>query len=147
MTKYSVITNRLSITMAGLIIDSAPISQPYQQLFLWGFATLLSPVQSVLTTVGMLKSLREALRMSLYHFFWPPWSVFPLFCMSPFYQKLWASTGNQEVVGSISAASGNILLWRWIMKYFLQFFHPFHWFKKDSCQFLFKECAQVLVNP
>ena len=31
MTKTSVITNRLSITMAGLIIDylSAPISQPY----------------------------------------------------------------------------------------------------------------------
>ena len=27
--------------------------------------------------VGMLKSLREALRVSLYRFFWPPWEHFP----------------------------------------------------------------------
>ena len=32
-------------------------------------ATLLDPVKSVPTTVGMLKSLREALRVSLYRFF------------------------------------------------------------------------------
>ena len=25
-------------------------------------------------------------------------------------------------------------------------FFPFYWFRKDSCQFLVKECAQVLVN-
>ena len=30
---------------------------------------------------------------------------------------------------------------------FLQSFSPFHWFKKGSCQFLVKECAQILVNP
>ena len=33
---------------------------------------------------------------------------------------------------------GNILLWRLIMKYFLQSFSPFRWFKKGSCQFLGK---------
>ena len=33
-------------------------------------------------------------------------------------------TGDQEVIGSIPAKSGNILSWRWIMKYFLQSFSP-----------------------
>ena len=33
-------------------------------------------------SVGMLKSLREALRVSLYRFFWPPWERFPI-CSSP----------------------------------------------------------------
>ena len=44
------------------------------------------------------------------------------------------------------AGSVNILSWRLIMKYFLQSFSPFFWFKKGSCQFLTKECAQVLLN-
>ena len=50
-------------------------------------------------------------------------------------------TGDQEVAGSIPAEVGNILSWRLIMKYFLRSFSPFRWFKKDSCQFLAKECA------
>ena len=33
-------------------------------------------------SVGMLKSLREALRVSLYRFFWPSWERFPI-CGSP----------------------------------------------------------------
>ena len=33
-------------------------------------------------SVGMLKSLREALRVSLYCFFWSPWESFPT-CSSP----------------------------------------------------------------
>ena len=33
-------------------------------------------------SVGMLKSLRETLRVSLYRFFWPPWERFPT-CSSP----------------------------------------------------------------
>ena len=33
-------------------------------------------------SVGMLKSLREALRVSLYRFFWPPWERFPS-CSAP----------------------------------------------------------------
>ena len=33
-------------------------------------------------------------------------------------------------------------LWRLIMEYFLWSFSPFPWFKKGSCQFLVKECAQ-----
>ena len=54
-------------------------------------------------------------------------------------------TGNQEVSGSIPARSGNILSWRLIMKYFLWSFSSFA-FKKSSCQFLTKECAQVVTN-
>ena len=41
-------------------------------------------------------------------------------------------TGNQEVTGSTPAEVGNILSWRLIMKYFLQSFSPFRWFKKGS---------------
>ena len=40
------------------------------------------------------------------------------------------------------AEVGNILSWRLIMKYFLWSFSPFRWFKKSSCHFLAKECAQ-----
>ena len=40
----------------------------------------------------------------------------------------------------------NILLWRLIMKYFLWSFSPFRWFKKGSCQFLAKECAQYWLT-
>ena len=29
-----------------------------------------------------------------------------------------------------------------VMKYFLRSFSPFRWFKKGTCQFLVKECAQ-----
>ena len=41
-------------------------------------------------------------------------------------------TGDQEVVGLIPAVSNNILLWRLIMKYFLQSFSPIHFFKMGS---------------
>ena len=41
---------------------------------------------------------------------------------------------------------GNILSWRLIMKYFLRSFSPFRWFKKGSCQFLAKECAQYWLT-
>ena len=44
------------------------------------------------------------------------------------------------------AEVGNILSWRLIMKYFLRSFSPFRWFKKDSCQFLAKECAQYWLT-
>ena len=53
-------------------------------------------------------------------------------------------TGDQEVAGSTPAEVGNILLWRLIMKYFQRSFSPFCRFKKGSCQFLAKECAQSL---
>ena len=55
-------------------------------------------------------------------------------------------TGDQEVAGSIPAEVGNILSWRLIMKYFLRSFSPFRWFKKGSCQFLAKECAQYWLT-
>ena len=55
-------------------------------------------------------------------------------------------TGDQEVAGSTPAEVGNILSWRLIMKYFLRSFSPFRWFKKGSCQFLAKECAQYWLT-
>ena len=44
------------------------------------------------------------------------------------------------------AEVGNILSWRLIMKYFLRSFSPFRLFKKGSCQFLAKECAQYWLT-
>ena len=35
---------------------------------------------------------------------------------------------------------------RFIMKYFLQSFSPFCWFKDGSCQSLAKKCSQILDN-
>ena len=55
-------------------------------------------------------------------------------------------TEDQEVAGSTPAEVGNILSWRLIMKYFLRSFSPFRWFKKGSCQFLAKECAQYWLT-
>ena len=55
-------------------------------------------------------------------------------------------TGDQEVAGSTPAEEGNILSWRLIMKYFLRSFSLFRWFKKGSCQFLAKECAQYWLT-
>ena len=55
-------------------------------------------------------------------------------------------TGDQEVAGSTPAEVGIILSWRLIMKYFLRSFSPFRWFKKGSCQFLAKECAQYWLT-
>ena len=55
-------------------------------------------------------------------------------------------TGDQEIVGSTPAEVGNILSWRLIVKYFLRSFSPFRWFKKGSCQFLAKECAQYWLT-
>ena len=40
----------------------------------------------------------------------------------------------------------NILSWRLHMKYFLWSFYPIPFFRKGSCKFLAKECAQILVN-
>ena len=44
------------------------------------------------------------------------------------------------------AEVGNILSWRLIMKYSLRSFSPFRLFKKGCCQFLAKECTQILVT-
>ena len=55
-------------------------------------------------------------------------------------------TGDQEVMGSIPAGSGNMLSWRLIVKYFLRSFSAFRLFKEGSYQFMAKEYAQVLVN-
>ena len=44
------------------------------------------------------------------------------------------------------AKVGNILSWRLIMKYFLRSFSLFRCFKKGSCQFLAKECAQYWLT-
>ena len=65
---------------------------------------------------------------------WPRWLIW-----------MCRPTGDQEVTGSALAEVGNILLWRLIMKYFLRSFSPFR-FKKGSCQFLAKECAQYWLT-
>ena len=60
--------------------------------------------------------------------------------------RLTCPTGDQKIAGSAPAEVGNILSWRLIMKYFLLSFSPFRWFKKGSCQFLAKECAQYWLT-
>ena len=55
-------------------------------------------------------------------------------------------TVDHEVVGSTPTEVGNILSWRLIVKYFLWSFSSFRWFKKGSCQFLAKECAQYWLT-
>ena len=78
------------------------------------------------------------------------YTIFANFCHD-FGWPRWLSwmrrpTGDQEVAGSTPAEVGNILSWRLIMKYFLRSFSPFRWFKKGSCQFLAKECAQYWLT-
>ena len=80
-----------------------------------------------------------------------PWNHFCGHSPSSDSRPQWLSwmcrpTGDQEVAGSTLAEVSNILLWRLIMKYFLRSFSPFRWFKKGSCQFLAKECAQYWLT-
>ena len=91
----------------------------HQHPFLWGLATLLSPLQSVPMTL-----LEQA-------------SVAQLDAPSD-----WRPGGRRFDPAEV----GNILSWRLIMKYFLRSFSPFRWFKKGSCQFLAKECAQYWLT-
>ena len=51
-------------------------------------------------------------------------------------------TGHREIAGSMLAESATFFHGNLTMKYFLQSFSPFCWFKKGSCQILAKECAQ-----
>ena len=55
-------------------------------------------------------------------------------------------TDDQEIVGSTPAGLATSFHGDLIMKYFLQSFSPFRWFKKGSCQFLVKECAQYWLT-
>ena len=55
-------------------------------------------------------------------------------------------TGDQEVAGSTPAGLATFFHEEFIMKYFLQSFTPFRRFKKGSCQFLAKECAQYWLT-
>ena len=48
-------------------------------------------------------------------------------------------TGNQGFAGSIPTGSGNSLLWRLTVKYFLRSFSPFRWFKKEVVSFWHKK--------
>ena len=71
---------------------------------------------------------------------------YPDNCRPRWLNRMRRPTGDQEVAGSTPAKVGNILSWRLIMKYFLRSFSPFRWFKKSSCQFLAKECAQYWLT-
>ena len=54
------------------------------------------------------------------------WSLTSNLCLPALVTKSDArSIGDQKVAGLIPAGSGNILMWRLIMKYFLQPFSPF----------------------
>ena len=55
-------------------------------------------------------------------------------------------TGGREVADSAPAGSGNIVSWRLIIIYCLRSLSPFRCFKKESCQFLAKEFAQLLIK-
>ena len=73
--------------LASLILFASYLLAPLLmrlQHFVWSCAICSDD------SVGMLKSLREALMVSLYRFFWPPWERFPI-CSSPlriFFGKL-----------------------------------------------------------
>ena len=89
---------------------------------------------------------------SIIHFFRCAWLLLnfsiPLshICRPRWLSWIRRPTGDQEVAGSTPAEVGNILSWRLIMKYFQRSFSPFRWFKKGSCQFLAKECAQYWLT-
>ena len=53
-------------------------------------------------------------------------------------------TGDQEVLGLIPVGLATFI--HGDMIYFPHSFSPFHWYKKSSCHFLAKECAQDLVD-
>ena len=55
-------------------------------------------------------------------------------------------TGDQEDAGSTPAGSATFFGGDLIMKYFLRSFSPFYSFKKGSCLFLVKECAQYWLT-
>ena len=67
-------------------------------------------------------------------------------CRPRWLSRMPRPTGDQEVAGSTPIEVGNILSWRLITKYFIWSFFPFCWFKKGSCQFLAKACAQYLLT-
>ena len=59
--------------------------------------------------------------------------------------QLHAHLTGDQFTGFDPAGSEIIVSWRLIMKNFLGSFSPCHCFKKGICQFLTKECAQVLL--
>ena len=84
----------------------------------------------------------ESLKMYITETFFNNYIVHFFSCRPRWLSWIRRPIGDQEVAGSTPAEVGNILAWRLIMKYFLRSFSPFRWFKKGSCQFLAKECAQ-----
>ena len=56
------------------------------------------------------------------------------------------STSDQEVAGSTPAGSVTFFRGDLIIKYFLRSFSSFGRFKKGSCQFLVKQCAQYWLT-
>ena len=94
---------------------------------------------------------RDSDSVEWFVFFWQGMGTRSDLVIYTVYRPRWLSwmcrpTGDQEVAGSTPAEVGNILSWRLIMKYFLRSFSPFRWFKKGSCQFLAKECAQYWLT-
>ena len=91
---------------------------------------------------------------SVYSLESPHWviTIYPLQIRHSFLRKTYvvgpASVGCasfwwSEVVGSIPGRSVNILSWRWIMKYILRSFPPFHWSRKAVVSFCQRMCTRT----
>ena len=82
-------------------------------------------------------------------FFFNPFMPSAYFYFNSLYRWVWSGVGwglitfyYQPSFILFPRRVGNSLSWRLIMKYFLRPSSPFRWFKKGSCQFLAKDCAQ-----
>ena len=115
----------------GIIIDVKTVYPPQTQ-FAWG---IIIDVKTVYPPQTQCLRNNYQCETSIPHYKWPRWLSW-----------MRRPTGDQEVKGSTLAEIGNILSWRLIIKYFLWSFSPFRWFKKGSCQFLAKECAQYWLT-
>ena len=129
--------------------DCLFIFSPYIRFFFY----VKDKMQIYEINVIILLSLTHERIKSHPKFTWTPLCICPdaFSSQRPNCRPRWLSwkrhpTGDQEVAGSTPTEVGNILPWRLIMKYFLQSFSPFRWFKKGSCQFLAKECAQYWLT-
>ena len=144
--------------LAKIIPFGNPIWPPWPpswKSILKSFSLTERPIDSKLDigSIEVTCRSKQAIIVPIRHPSWSPWLSY---CSSTSYLELrgrprWLSwmrrpTGDQEVAGSTPAEVGNILSWRLIMKYFLRSFSPFRWFKKGSCQFLTKECAQYWLT-
>ena len=125
--------------MPSPIIGQVSLAWSTQKLYTWP-RVLKERICSSSTNPYPLRRPSHMLQQKA-HSHWPPRAYLPRWL-----SWMRRPTGDQEVAGSTPAEVSNILSWRLIVKYFLRSFSPFRWFKKGSCQFLVKECAQYWLT-